>query len=63
MNNRLETKYKNRRLVFFGHDNKGLTSAPTIGDSADGDNNPRKWGSRDLTTLNHQNNLVFCCVC
>jgi hypothetical protein len=23
---------------------------------ADGDNHPRKWGSRDLTTLTDQNN-------
>jgi hypothetical protein len=39
-------------------DNEGLTSVPTIGDSADEDNHPRKLGSRDLTTLNFQNNLV-----
>jgi hypothetical protein len=25
-------------------------------DLADGDNHPRKWGSRNLTTLNHQKN-------
>jgi hypothetical protein len=40
------------------NDNLSLTSAPIIGDSADGENHPRKWGSRDPTTLNHQNNLV-----
>jgi hypothetical protein len=33
-----------------------LTPASNIGDSADRDNHPRKWGSRDLTTLKHQNN-------
>jgi hypothetical protein len=27
-------------------------SAPTIGYLADGDNHPRKWGSRDLTRVN-----------
>jgi hypothetical protein len=39
---------------------RGLTSAPTIGDSADGDNRqPGRWESKDLTTMNHQNNLVY----
>jgi hypothetical protein len=33
-------------------------SVPTIGYSADRDNHPRKWGSRDLTTLNHHNNFI-----
>jgi hypothetical protein len=38
--------------LLYDNDNWSLTSAPTIGDSVDGNNHPRKWGSRSLTTLN-----------
>jgi hypothetical protein len=40
--------------------NMGLTSAPTIGDSADGDDHSGqigKWGPNNFT-LNHRNNVV-----
>jgi hypothetical protein len=44
------------------HDNNVLPSASTIGDFADGDNHPEKWGSMDLPLrLNHQNCLQSVC--
>jgi hypothetical protein len=53
-------------LHHYGHgawgikkDKEALSSAPIIGDLADGDNHPGKLGIKDLTALNHQNNVVW----